>query len=71
MILIANCVMPPFGIAVLYGRLDSALSWWTHGEVHCLTWRQMEWIRIQLVILGCMYIMLVVLLGVLYTQNKG
>lgn len=68
---LVNIPLPFFGIAVLYGKLDSAMSWWTHGEAHGLAPHHLEWVRIQLVVEGTIYLMMTILLVVVYVQNQS
>ncbi len=44
-LMIAISVFPFMSILVYKGKFDSALSWYTKGEVHCLTKPQMQVIR--------------------------
>ncbi|ROT43627.1 hypothetical protein SODALDRAFT_43557 [Sodiomyces alkalinus F11] len=69
--LLINIPLPVFGITVLFGKLDSGISWWTHGEVHGLAPHQLEWVRIQLVAEGSIYLMMTILLVVVYVQHQS
>jgi hypothetical protein len=60
---------PPVGLLALLGKLDSTISWYTHGELHGLTKEQRGTLKQQLFVEMVLYPSLVITLAVYYSVH--
>lgn len=61
---------PFIGLLALWGKFDSAISWYTHGEVHSLPQTQRHKLRCMLLVEVALYPTLIVTLGVYYSTRR-
>ncbi|GKT98432.1 hypothetical protein FLAG1_06153 [Fusarium langsethiae] len=66
-IMILTLFFPFIGPVVLYGKLNSTISWYTHGETQCLTQDQRGILKQQLVVEAVLYTALIIALSVHYS----
>ncbi|CEI64643.1 unnamed protein product [Fusarium venenatum] len=66
-IMILTLFFPFIGPVVLYGKLNSTISWYTHGEIQCLTQDQRGILKQQLVVEAVLYTALIITLSVHYS----
>ncbi|KAL3606094.1 hypothetical protein FPOAC2_01048 [Fusarium poae] len=66
-IMILTLFFPFIGPVVLYGKLNSTISWYTHGEIQCLTQDQRGILKQQLVVEAVLYTALIIALSVHYS----
>ncbi|RGP68477.1 hypothetical protein FSPOR_5356 [Fusarium sporotrichioides] len=66
-IMILTLFFPFIGPVVLYGKLNSTISWYTHGEIQCLTQDQRGILKQQLVVEAILYTALIIALSVHYS----
>ena len=69
-IMILNFFFPFIGPVVLYGKLNSTISWYTHGEINCLTKDQRGILKQQLVVEAIVYTALIIALAVHYSIHN-
>lgn len=60
---------PPLGYLALSGRLDTTISWCTHGELHCLTADQRGTLKQLLFVEIVLYPALIITLAVYYSVH--
>lgn len=66
-IMILTLFFPFIGLLALWGKFDSAVSWYTHGEMHSLTKDQRGTLKQQLLVEAVVYPVLIVTLAVYYS----
>lgn len=66
-IMILTLFFPFLGLLALWGKFDSAVSWYTHGEMHSLTKDQRGTLKQQLLVEAVVYPVLIVTLSVYYS----
>ncbi|KAM0556687.1 hypothetical protein ACHAPJ_005745 [Fusarium lateritium] len=69
-IMILTLFFPFIGPVVLYGKLNSTISWYTHGEMRCLTKDQHGTLKQQLIVEAVIYPALIIALSVYYSVRK-
>ncbi|KAH7197255.1 uncharacterized protein B0J16DRAFT_278408 [Fusarium flagelliforme] len=69
-IMILTFFFPFIGPVVLYGKLNSTISWYTHGEINCLTKDQRGILKQQLVVEAVVYTALIIALSVHYSIHN-
>ncbi|KAF4965681.1 hypothetical protein FSARC_6547 [Fusarium sarcochroum] len=69
-IMILTLLFPFIGPVVLYGKLNSTISWYTHGEMRCLTKDQHGTLKQQLIVEAVVYPALIIALSVYYSVRK-
>lgn len=65
--MILTIFFPPVGLLALYGRFDSTISWYTHGQLHALNWEQRGALKQQLCVEVVLFPTLVTTLAVYYS----
>lgn len=68
-IMVLTIVFPLIGILALYGRFDSTISWYSHGEMHSLTKEQRGILKQQLFVEAVFYPVLITILSVYYSVH--
>jgi hypothetical protein len=66
-VMILTLFFPFIGPIVLYGKLNSTISWYTHGEMQCLTKDQRGTLKQQLLVEAVVYPALIIALSVHYS----
>ncbi|KPM34097.1 hypothetical protein AK830_g12473 [Neonectria ditissima] len=66
-IMLLTLFFPFIGLLALWGRFDSAVSWYTHGEMHSLTRKQRRALKQQLLAEAVAYPVLIITLAVYYS----
>lgn len=69
MVAIFTVLFPPAAYLALSGKLDSTISWCTHGELHCLTEEQRGTLKQQLLVELLLYPALIITLAVYYSVH--
>ncbi|KAF5665982.1 hypothetical protein FHETE_6445 [Fusarium heterosporum] len=69
-IMILTLFFPFIGPIALYGKLNSTISWYTHGEMQCLTRDQHGTLKQQLIVEAVIYPALIISLSVYYSVHK-
>jgi len=69
-IMILTFFFPFIGPVVLYGKLNSTISWYTHGEINCLTKDQRGILKQQLVVEAVVYTAVIIALAVHYSIHN-
>ncbi|KAJ4271525.1 hypothetical protein NW762_000229 [Fusarium torreyae] len=69
-IMILTLFFPFIGPVVLYGKLNSTISWYTHGGMRCLTKDQHGTLKQQLIVEAVVYPALIIALSVYYSVRK-
>ncbi|KAF5024166.1 hypothetical protein F66182_3755 [Fusarium sp. NRRL 66182] len=69
-IMILSLLFPFIGPVVLYGKLNSTISWYTHGEMRCLTKDQRGTLKQQLLVEAFVYPVIIISLSVYYSVRK-
>ncbi|POR37692.1 Uncharacterized protein TPAR_02109 [Tolypocladium paradoxum] len=68
-IMVVTVVFPLIGVLALYGRFDSTISWYSHGEMHSLTKEQRAILKQQLFVEAIFYPILITILSVYYSVH--
>ncbi|KAG5807118.1 hypothetical protein H9Q74_008102 [Fusarium xylarioides] len=63
-VMILTLFFPFIGPIVLYGKLNSTISWYTHGEMQCLTKDQRGTLKQQLLVEAVVYPAIIIALSV-------
>ncbi|KAG7422098.1 hypothetical protein Forpe1208_v000598 [Fusarium oxysporum f. sp. rapae] len=66
-VMILTLFFPFIGPIVLYGKLNSTISWYTHGEMQCLTKDQRGTLKQQLLVEAVVYPAIIIALSVHYS----
>ncbi|KAK2683507.1 hypothetical protein RAB80_001453 [Fusarium oxysporum f. sp. vasinfectum] len=66
-VMILTLFFPFIGPIVLYGKLNSTISWYTHGEMQCLTKDQRGILKQQLLVEAVVYPAIIIALSVHYS----
>ncbi|KAF5610279.1 uncharacterized protein FSUBG_3195 [Fusarium subglutinans] len=66
-VMILTLFFPFIGPIVLYGKLNSTISWYTHGEMQCLTKDQRGTLKQQLLVEAVVYPAIIIGLSVHYS----
>ncbi|KAF4418458.1 hypothetical protein FACUT_11817 [Fusarium acutatum] len=66
-VMILTLFFPFIGPIVLYGKLNSTISWYTHGEMQCLTKDQRGTLKQQLLVEAVVYPAIIIALAVHYS----
>ncbi|EWZ90902.1 hypothetical protein FOWG_06687 [Fusarium oxysporum f. sp. lycopersici MN25] len=66
-VMILTLFFPFVGPIVLYGKLNSTISWYTHGEMQCLTKDQRGTLKQQLLVEAVVYPAIIIALSVHYS----
>ncbi|KAF5537441.1 hypothetical protein FMEXI_9897 [Fusarium mexicanum] len=66
-VMILTLFFPFVGPIVLYGKLNSTISWYTHGEMQCLTKDQRGTLKQQLLVEAVVYPAIIIGLSVHYS----
>ncbi|KAF4495248.1 hypothetical protein FAGAP_8616 [Fusarium agapanthi] len=66
-VMILTLFFPFIGPIVLYGKLNSTISWYTHGEMQCLTKDQGGTLKQQLLVEAVVYPAIIIALSVHYS----
>ncbi|KAF7541982.1 hypothetical protein G7Z17_g11838 [Cylindrodendrum hubeiense] len=66
-IMVLTFFFPFIGLLALWGKFDSAVSWYTHGEMHSLTKEQRGILKQQLLVEAVVYPVLIITLAVYYS----
>ncbi|KAG9507742.1 hypothetical protein J7337_001297 [Fusarium musae] len=66
-VMILTLFFPFIGPIVLYGKLNSTISWYTHGEMQCLTKDQRGTLKQQLLVEAVVYPVIIIALSVHYS----
>jgi hypothetical protein len=69
-IMILTLFFPFIGPVVLYGKLNSTISWYTHGEMQRLTKDQRGTLKQQLIVEAVVYPALIISLSVYYSVHN-
>ncbi|KAF4985925.1 hypothetical protein FGRMN_11053 [Fusarium graminum] len=69
-IMILTLFFPFIGPIALYGKLNSTISWYTHGEMQCLTRDQQGTLKQQLIVEAVIYPALIISLSVYHSVHK-
>ncbi|KAF4449141.1 hypothetical protein F53441_7537 [Fusarium austroafricanum] len=69
-VMVLTLFFPFIGPVVLYGKLNSTISWYTHGEMRCLTKDQRGTLKQQLLVEAVVYPVLIISLSVYYSVRK-
>ncbi|KAM0296807.1 hypothetical protein ACHAO9_000453 [Fusarium lateritium] len=69
-IMILTLFFPFIGPVVLYGKLNSTISWYTHGEMQRLTRDQRGTLKQQLIVEAVIYPALIISLSVYYSVHN-
>lgn len=68
-VMIFSFFFPPAGILALYGKFDSTISWYTHGQLHGLSQKQRGVLKKQLCAEVVVFTILIVTLAVYYSVH--
>ncbi|KAF4967794.1 hypothetical protein FZEAL_10486 [Fusarium zealandicum] len=68
-IMILTLLFPFIGLLALWGKFDSTVSWYTHGEMHSLTKDQRGTLKQQLLVEAVVYPVLIITLSVYYSLH--
>ncbi|KAF7560921.1 hypothetical protein G7046_g3224 [Stylonectria norvegica] len=69
-IMILTLLFPFIGLLALWGKFDSTVSWYTHGEMHSLTAEQRGTLKQQLFVEVVLYPVLIIILAVYYSVHR-
>lgn len=69
-VLALTVFFPPAGLLAMYGKFDSTVSWYTHGELHGLTGEQRGTLKQQLLVEMVLYPALIITLAVYYSVHE-
>lgn len=67
---VITVIFPLAGLFALSGKFDSAISWYTHGELHALSPKQRHILKLQLLLEMVLYPGLIMALAVHYSVHK-
>lgn len=65
----ATALFPSIDLLSLYGRFDSMIAWYSHGEVHSLTKQQRTLLRKQLLVQTLLYSVFAIVLAIYYVAG--
>ncbi|PNY28149.1 Uncharacterized protein TCAP_01927 [Tolypocladium capitatum] len=68
-IMVVTIAFPLIGVLALYGRFDSTISWYSHGEMHFLKKEQRAILKQQLCVEAVFYPVLITILSVYYSVH--
>ncbi|KAI0839118.1 hypothetical protein F5Y06DRAFT_303278 [Hypoxylon sp. FL0890] len=63
-------LFPFIAVAVIAGKLNASLEWYTKGEIHCLTIRQRNFIRNVFLFQCCLYTIVVSCIIAVFTKTS-
>lgn len=66
-IVLLTVFFAPAGVLALYGKFDTTISWYTHGELHSLTVDQRGTIKQQILVEALVYPAMIITLAVYYS----
>lgn len=69
-IMVITIFFPLIGLLALWGKFDATITWYTHGEMHCLTQEQRATLKQQLLVELVLYPLLIISLTVYFSVHR-